>query len=510
MKPTLKVSLAFVLAFGVSRLAVASGPTFDLSYLAPTEVECAASPVVIEAVGQMTPGGLDAGQPGAQGWSISMSSVGWAITGVTTAATIAANFNDDPPGLRNTGFEVSELTTRARAGSGCEGRNGAVSAVVLSFIMPITLPPLDTVDIIRVTLEGECPAVQGEPVECCVEYVDGCQGSGQPVDNRVTHTGNTVIPSLGRSCTQVVQPISCVPAPLNVAVSESGSNRQGDPAALLAGIDDDANIEVEVPLGGSGSATVYAHILSNGLMSGVQGWSLAVAVSGAGSHSATTAGTIAANTTDSPPGIRNTGFEVTENVNPDREPSSGPLAGRGPQGPGSVSAVVLSFIMPITLNPTGDATVLCITVAAPEPQGDATQNVVIEWIDGLQGSGQPVSNVATVAGTTARYCECQRAIVNFVPARIGDFLRCDPNNDAKNNIADAVYIVNELFRSGPPTACREAADCNDDGMEDLSDATYCVAYQFMGGSPPPAPFPSCGMDPDSTPESCPSGSANCP
>jgi hypothetical protein len=515
MKPTLKGIFCFALACAVSRLAGAGGPTFDLTFDAPAEVRGSpGSTVEIEAVGRMTPGGLATGQPGAQGWSISMSSVGWAITGVTTAGTIAANTTDNPPGIRNTGFEVSETTTLSRAGSGCEGRSGAVSAVVLSFIMPITLPPDVTVDIVRVTLAGEVGSKNEDCRVCTVEYVDGCRGSGQPVDNRVTWTGNTVVPSLGSASTRVCPITTCTDDALNIAVSAQGSNEQGDPAGLLAGIDGKSSVDVEVPVGETGSATVYAHILSQGLPSGVQGWSLSVAVAGAGSHSATTAGTVAANFNDSPPGLRNTGFEVTENVNPDREPSSGPLAGRGPQGPGTVSAVVLSFIMPITLRPAGDATVLCVTVTAAAPQEEGqTQTVTIEWRDGLQGSGQPVSNVATVAGATARFGCCQQGCINFVtfvPPPFGDYIRCDPNNDGENNLADAVWIVNELFRGGPATACPAAADCNADGMEDLSDALYCVDYQFRSGSPPPPPFPDCGPDPSAEPLPCPPGTTVCP
>jgi hypothetical protein len=93
---------------------------------------------------------------------------------------------------------------------------------------------------------------------------------------------------------------------------------------------------------------------------------------------------------------------------------------------------------------------------------------------------------------------------------VSDYIRCDPNNDGKNNLADAVWIVNELIRNGPETACPAAADCNADGMEDLSDAVYAVAYQFQGGDPPPAPFPGCGGKEEIAPEDCPAGSTLCP
>jgi hypothetical protein len=90
------------------------------------------------------------------------------------------------------------------------------------------------------------------------------------------------------------------------------------------------------------------------------------------------------------------------------------------------------------------------------------------------------------------------------------FIRCDSNNDSKNDIADAIWIVNELFRSGPATACPAAADCDADGQESLTDALYCVNYQFRGGSAPPQPFPDCGTDEVIVTELCPGGSTLCP
>ena len=92
-----------------------------------------------------------------------------------------------------------------------------------------------------------------------------------------------------------------------------------------------------------------------------------------------------------------------------------------------------------------------------------------------------------------------------MPLEIGAFRRGDCNDDGKCDIADAVWMVSELFGEGPPTRCREAADCNDDGVQDISDVIHSIGYQFLGTPPPPPPYPDCGIDPDSTPESCPGG-----
>lgn len=206
MRSHFKVFLCPLLVCGLARVGLAQ-PSFDLSWDAPALVEGApGSTVAIEAVGRMTPGGELQGE-GAQGWSISFSGDGCTITNATTAGTAGADVNDDPPGLRDTGFEVTQLTTDARPGSGCEGRDGGVSAVVLSFIMPITLPPDQPSDIVRASFEATVPPAGC--VVCDIEYVDGCRGGGQPVDNVVTHMGQSVLPTLGSTSIEVCAAAQC-------------------------------------------------------------------------------------------------------------------------------------------------------------------------------------------------------------------------------------------------------------------------------------------------------------
>jgi len=513
MKPSCKVCLSFVLAFGLSAISYAGeGASFDLGFSAPAEIEAEPGAAVsIDATGTMTPGGDLAGS-GAQGWSISVSSSGWAITGISTDGTVAADVNADPPGDRNTGFEVSELTSAGRAGSDCEGSDGAVSAVVLSFVMDITLAQDAASNIVVVSLAGNAPDVGGdgewEPVDCTVSFVDGCQGSGQPVDNRVTHMGNTIIPGLGSATTTIIcsSNVSPCPADGEVAITLSGeaSQEEGEVTVIQPNEDDPtvhdkylSRVETSPDGETHGSATVYASISSNASAGGVQGWSLSAAVMDGNLTGATTAGTVAAD--HSMGGKRNTGFEVTELVDPALEPTSGPKAGGGPQGQGVVSAVVLSFVMNITLNATGTATVLCMTVESAAPQGDEDQVVTVSWMDGLQGAGQPVNSVMTIAGNTVRPDCCQDACITFGPLLADVYVRCDPNDDGKSDIADAVWIINALFRGGPASDCPDSSDCNGDGMRDLSDATFALAHRFQGGAPPPAPFPDCGVaDPDSS------------
>ncbi len=76
------------------------------------------------------------------------------------------------------------------------------------------------------------------------------------------------------------------------------------------------------------------------------------------------------------------------------------------------------------------------------------------------------------------------------------FRRGDANTDGTVNIADAVYILQNLFASGPPIACRDAADSNDDESVNIADAVYILQNLFASGPAIPAPGPdNCGPDP---------------
>ncbi|MDG2084138.1 MAG: hypothetical protein P8K66_04135, partial [Planctomycetota bacterium] len=98
---------------------------------------------------------------------------------------------------------------------------------------------------------------------------------------------------------------------------------------------------------------------------------------------------------------------------------------------------------------------------------------------------------------------------NFVDGSIAlnpvvttDFIRGDANSDARINIADGVWIINELFLGGPSNPCAIANDANNDGSTDAGDAVYIFQYRFTDGPQPPAPFPSCGQVDGQTPEDC--------
>ncbi|MFH1698998.1 MAG: PKD domain-containing protein, partial [Candidatus Zixiibacteriota bacterium] len=60
----------------------------------------------------------------------------------------------------------------------------------------------------------------------------------------------------------------------------------------------------------------------------------------------------------------------------------------------------------------------------------------------------------------------------------------DASGDQQVNLGDAVFIINHVFKGGPPPEPLEAGDANCDGNTDIGDAVYLVNHIFKGGSSP--------------------------
>jgi len=63
----------------------------------------------------------------------------------------------------------------------------------------------------------------------------------------------------------------------------------------------------------------------------------------------------------------------------------------------------------------------------------------------------------------------------------------DVNGDGHITISDVVYLINYLWKNGPPPTPYEAGDTNCDGWVTLSDVVYLINYLYYGG-----PAPGCG------------------
>lgn len=80
------------------------------------------------------------------------------------------------------------------------------------------------------------------------------------------------------------------------------------------------------------------------------------------------------------------------------------------------------------------------------------------------------------------------------PPTLG-FQRGDCNADGGFNIADAIFLLGNLFSGGPDSTCVDACDANDDGSINIADAIFILGTLFSGGNNPPDPFGDCGEDP---------------
>ncbi|MFH1700627.1 MAG: hypothetical protein ABIE07_08580 [Candidatus Zixiibacteriota bacterium] len=64
----------------------------------------------------------------------------------------------------------------------------------------------------------------------------------------------------------------------------------------------------------------------------------------------------------------------------------------------------------------------------------------------------------------------------------------DANSDTRNNVGDAVFIINHVFKGGPAPDPIEACDSNCDSQCNVGDAVYIINHIFKGG---PAPCAGC-------------------
>jgi hypothetical protein len=60
----------------------------------------------------------------------------------------------------------------------------------------------------------------------------------------------------------------------------------------------------------------------------------------------------------------------------------------------------------------------------------------------------------------------------------------DANSDGAVDVGDAVFLINYVFRNGPPPEPESLGDANCDGHADVGDAVYLINYIFRSGPPP--------------------------
>lgn len=170
---------------------------------------------------------------------------------------------------------------------------------------------------------------------------------------------------------------------------------------------------------------------------------------------------------------------------------------------GWTGGVVYSFIgaETITFSTGGDIVVNADYSTVPgaltgDEDGAAT---TLTWDSGL--GSPPVSNVMVVGGNSLA-AQLNDAAITLQAVSATPFLRSDANADGRNDVADAIWMLSDLFLGGPSYNCIGANDANGDGLYDTADPVFVISYQFLDGAAPSAPFPDCGIAANQQPTDC--------
>jgi hypothetical protein len=66
-----------------------------------------------------------------------------------------------------------------------------------------------------------------------------------------------------------------------------------------------------------------------------------------------------------------------------------------------------------------------------------------------------------------------------------EYMHGDANSDQTLDMADAIYLLNYLFKADDPPVPMDAGDANCDGQVEIADVIYLLNYLFKNGDPPP-------------------------
>ncbi len=212
---------------------------------------------------------------------------------------------------------------------------------------------------------------------------------------------------------------------------------------------------------------------------GAQGWSLSLAADpGLSIVAITVAGTAADD--EAADGLRRGGFEKSELT-------------EGKDNQGAVSALLLSFAELVTLPLNGTEVIAKIDIQGPFPKAGVTETRTIRYVDGLQGSGQPVDNVIAHDDNDVEPVKTPYEV--RISGTSNNAVTYDCNTDGRINIADAQCMLNWLFLGGPAPGCRDAMDFNGDVRLNIADGISGLNYLFLGG-PGPVAGRGCQFYPD--------------
>ncbi|RTZ91812.1 MAG: hypothetical protein DSY81_09820 [Bacillota bacterium] len=141
---------------------------------------------------------------------------------------------------------------------------------------------------------------------------------------------------------------------------------------------------------------------------------------------------------------------------------------------------------------------------------ECNEDQLIEWCNDINGTGEVnLYNNVVIDFESIQIYERNDTLVHVVPEEI--FQRGDCNSDDKVDLADTATMLANQF-NGLAILCPDACDSNDDGHLNMADAVHLLNWLFKFGDPPPAPGP-IDDGPDATQDDmlpvCDSDDTNC-
>jgi hypothetical protein len=125
-----------------------------------------------------------------------------------------------------------------------------------------------------------------------------------------------------------------------------------------------------------------------------------------------------------------------------------------------------------------------LVAISPDGQADTTDESGEFSFDAVGGGTETisVSSPGFITVDTAVMMNVNRTIsVTLLP---GGYVNGDASRDGTVNIADAIYIVNYVFKGGPAPIPFASGDADCDSAVSIADAVYLISYIFKGGPPP--------------------------
>ncbi len=96
-------------------------------------------------------------------------------------------------------------------------------------------------------------------------------------------------------------------------------------------------------------------------------------------------------------------------------------------------------------------------------------------------SGLFTFTIGAVDNIEPSYTDSKEYTINIEDAGYGPG---DANLDGMVNVGDAVFLINYVFKGGPPAEVSNFADCNSDCFVNVGDAVYLINFVFKSGSEP--------------------------